>query len=133
MRWRSPHPHLTAATLPAANIVRPCAPAAQVCLGWYGCIDKHLAKYSALLNREGYACMRGILPSLAVFSPFAWPRRRWAARLLDAVAAADPSGARPLVFYAFSNGALGCCQAAVVAAAQTLYPPSLTPPPLPRP
>lgn len=85
---------------------RPSRPALQVLLGWYGCLDKHLAKYASLLEREGYPLLRGILPGHAVFSPFAFPRRRWAARLLDAVAAVDPAGRRPLVFYAFSNGEL---------------------------
>lgn len=73
-------------------------------LGWYGCQDKHLSKYSSLLEKQGYPSLRGILPGHAVFSPFAFPRRRWAAHLLDAVAAVDPQGRRPVVLYAFSNG-----------------------------
>lgn len=76
----------------------------QVVLGWYGCQDKHLSKYSSLLEKQGYPSLRGILPGHAVFSPFAFPRRRWAASLLDAVAAVDPEGQRPVVLYAFSNG-----------------------------
>ena len=51
--------------------------------------------------------MRAILPPLAVFSPVAVPRRRFAARLLDYLGAVDPQGARPVVFYVFSNGGWG--------------------------
>ena len=87
---------------PLAILPSPACP--QVVLGWYGCQDKHLSKYSSLLEKQGYPSLRGILPGHAVFSPFAFPRRRWAARLLDAIAAVDPQGRRPVVLYAFSNG-----------------------------
>lgn len=76
-----------------------------VCLGWFGADDRHLAKYCALLARSGYPILRGTLPGAAVFSPFAWPRRRFARRLLDAIdATVDPSSSQRIVFYVFSNG-----------------------------
>lgn len=46
------------------------------------------------------------MPGAAVFSPLAAPRRRYAAALLDRVREVDPQGQRPLVLYAFSNGAV---------------------------
>lgn len=91
--------------LPISSARHP--PPLQVVLGWYGCADKHLSKYASLLEKHGYPSLRGVLPGHAVFSPFAFPRRRWAARLLDAVAAVDPEGQRPVVLFAFSNGEAG--------------------------
>lgn len=73
-------------------------------LGWYGAKDRHVAKYSSLLAKEGYPSVRGVLPGPAVFSPLPFPRRRFAAALLNYLGAVDPPGERKLVFYAFSNG-----------------------------
>lgn len=89
----------------------------QLTLGWYGAQDRHLAKYAALLNKEGYRVLRGTMPGSAVFSPWAWPRRRYAAALLDQVREMDPAGQRPLVLYAFSNGASVCAAGRAAAAA----------------
>lgn len=81
----------------------------QVVLGWYGSQDRHVAKYSDLLNKQGYAAVRAILPNAAVFSPIDRPRRRFAAHLLDFLDSLSPTlGDRKIVFYAFSNG--GCPQ-----------------------
>lgn len=80
----------------------------QVVLGWYGAQDRHVAKYSGLLEKEGYPSVRGVLPGPAVFSPLPFPRRRFAAALLNYLAALDPHGERKLVFYAFSNGEAPC-------------------------
>jgi hypothetical protein len=76
-----------------------------VVLGWYGAQDKHVAKYSALLNKRGYPTVRAIMPRTAVFSPFLGPRRRFAAQLLDFLdSLGTDMGQRRLCFYSFSNG-----------------------------
>ena len=89
---------------PAAPTSRPLPLRLQVVLGWYGAQDRHVAKYAGLLAEEGYPSLRGVQPGAAVFSPLPLPRRRYAERLLGSIAAADPQGQRPIVFYAFSNG-----------------------------
>ena len=43
-------------------------PAHQVLCGWYGCQDKHLAKYSAVVNRLGCHTLRVQMPPATVFS-----------------------------------------------------------------
>ncbi|KAL4451872.1 hypothetical protein ABPG75_007534 [Micractinium tetrahymenae] len=88
------------------TIPQGCEPNAPlvVVLGWYGAQDRHVAKYTSLLEKEGYPSVRGVLPGPAVFSPLPLPRRRFATTLLEYLAAVDPPGERRLVFYAFSNG-----------------------------
>ena len=85
---------------------RPAPPRfrAQVLLGWVGSKDRFLAKYSEFLGDAGYPTIRGICPTSSIFSPLPFLRRRWARDLLRFVLAVDPGGARPLVFYPFSNG-----------------------------
>jgi hypothetical protein len=86
-------------------LAQPALRLPQVVLGWYGSKDRHVAKYSELLNRQGYAAVRAIMPNAAVFSPFDGPRRRFAARLLDFLDSLSPTlGDRKIVFYIFSNG-----------------------------
>jgi hypothetical protein len=43
-------------------------PRAQVLCGWYGAQDKHLAKYSELVNGLGYHTLRVQMPPATVFS-----------------------------------------------------------------
>lgn len=75
-------------------------------LGWFGCQDRYLAKYSELLKGLGYSSVRAICPPWRVFSPTHHPRRAWAAQLLRNLEAVDAAhGAqRRWVVYAFSNG-----------------------------
>lgn len=40
-----------------------------VVLGWYGAQDRHVAKYSALLNKEGYPTVRTTLPGPSPHRP----------------------------------------------------------------
>lgn len=76
----------------------------QVLAGWVGAQDRHLAKFSGLLNRAGYATVRGVMPTPAVFFPTQHPRRRWTEALLDFVDALDPGRRRPLVLWWVGGG-----------------------------
>ena len=66
----------------------------QVLMGWVGCQDRHLRKYSDVLNAAGFATLRTICPKLRLFAPIPAVRRAWAARVLDYVAATGLSDTR---------------------------------------
>lgn len=91
------------------NLTMPPGSAADapliVLLGWFGAKDRFLSKYSQFLNEAGYPTLRAICPPAAIFWPHPAPRRRFAATLLRFLAVVDEGApARPIIFYAFSNG-----------------------------
>jgi len=76
-----------------------------VLLGWMGCKHQVLTKYSNFLEDAGYPTVRAILPTSLVFSLNVSPRRTWTADLLKFIAVIQKGcPARPVIFYAFSNG-----------------------------
>ena len=101
--------------------------------GWYGCQDKHLAKYSAVVNALGAHTLRVQMPPITVFSLLCvalralalasrpsrranarhirrrirspGPRRAFAERLLSFLRSPGVlPPSRPLLYYFFSNG-----------------------------
>ena len=73
-----------------------------VVLGWFGAQDKHLKKYSDLLEGAGFATGRCIAPTSVVFGTRA-SQRAYALQVLNATLA-DSTPALPIAFYIFSNG-----------------------------
>ena len=73
-----------------------------VVLGWLGAQDKHLKKYSDLLEEAGFATGRSIAPKSVLFGTRA-SQRTYALQVLSATLA-DSAPALPIAFYIFSNG-----------------------------
>ena len=73
-----------------------------VVLGWLGAQDKHLKKYSDLLEEAGFATGRSIAPKSVLFGTRA-SQRTYALQVLSATLA-DSAPALPIAFYLFSNG-----------------------------
>ena len=80
-------------------------------LGWFGAQNRHMAKYAEAVLAAAAASSRrvdvayGVCPGWAVFSPTAYPRRRFGENILRAVEEVlRDSGPRPVYVYAFSNG-----------------------------
>ena len=73
-----------------------------VVLGWFGAQDKHLKKYSDLLEAAGFDTGRCIAPTSVVFGTRA-SQHAYALQVLSATLA-DSAPARPIAFYLFSNG-----------------------------
>ena len=71
-------------------------------LGWLGAQDKHLKKYSDLLEEAGFATGRSIAPKSVLFGTRA-SQRTYALQVLSATLA-DSAPALPIAFYLFSNG-----------------------------
>jgi hypothetical protein len=71
-------------------------------LGWFGAQDKHLKKYSDLLEAAGFDTGRCIAPTGVVFGTRA-SQRTYALQVLSATLA-DSAPALPIAFYLFSNG-----------------------------
>ncbi|XP_028667097.1 transmembrane protein 53 [Erpetoichthys calabaricus] len=77
-----------------------------ILLGWAGCKDKHLAKYSSLYNKQGCIAIRYTAPSKAVFlyEPFGSKQLlSIAGKLLDLLLDYEVQE-NPLLFHVFSNG-----------------------------
>ena len=73
-----------------------------VVLGWFGAQDKHLKKYSDLLEAAGFDTGRCIAPTSVIFGTRA-SQHAYALQVLSATQA-DSAPARPIAFYLFSNG-----------------------------
>ncbi|KAG7667563.1 putative Transmembrane protein 53-B [Nannochloris sp. 'desiccata'] len=76
-----------------------------VLLGWLGCQDRFLCKYSDFLENAGYPTLRAICPPAAVMAPHPAPRRSLAKDILRFISVIDEGDmSRPIIFYVFSNG-----------------------------
>ena len=73
-----------------------------VVLGWFGAQDKHLKKYSDLLEAAGFDTGRCIAPTSVIFGTRA-SQRTYALQVLSATLT-DSAPALPIAFYLFSNG-----------------------------
>ncbi|NXC39619.1 TM53B protein, partial [Penelope pileata] len=77
-----------------------------VLLGWAGCRDKHLAKYSAIYSREGCTVIRYTAPWRMIFFSESFGIRSLrtpARRLLELLFDYSVEN-RPVLFHIFSNG-----------------------------
>lgn len=74
-----------------------------VLLGWYGCQDKHLAKYSSIYQSKGFITMRYTLPHDYLFSIKKSSTRDVALKLLEAFFDLGLQE-NPIFFHVFSNG-----------------------------
>lgn len=75
-----------------------------VLLGWAGCKEKHLAKYSPIYEKKGYITVRVIVPTQTLFFQF-YKVTSVAEGLLD-VLREKGLASHAVVFHVFSNG--GC-------------------------
>ena len=79
-------------------------------LGWAGASPRHLQKYSSMVKQEwnvagDLKCIESVMPVTYIFSPFTWPRRQWAAELLESISETVAGCDSPVILlYAFSNG-----------------------------
>ncbi|XP_068605088.1 transmembrane protein 53 [Brachionichthys hirsutus] len=77
-----------------------------VLLGWAGCKDRHLSKYSSIYNEQGCVTIRYTAPLNTVFisEPFGYKELKGAAlRLLEMLFDYEVEN-RPIFFHTFSNG-----------------------------
>ncbi|XP_028833733.1 transmembrane protein 53 [Denticeps clupeoides] len=77
-----------------------------ILLGWAGCKDKHLSKYSNMYNEQGCVTICYIAPLKTVFisESFGYKElRRTASRLLEILYDYEVEN-RPVLFHVFSNG-----------------------------
>lgn len=65
-----------------------------VILGWAGAQDRSLRKYAELIASYGLPSVRSVQPTGHIFSPVAWPRRRWAEALLSFITSRHLSAPR---------------------------------------
>ncbi|XP_041475840.1 transmembrane protein 53-A-like [Lytechinus variegatus] len=72
-------------------------------LGWYGCQDKHLAKYGSIYQSKGFITIRYILPHDYIFSRKKNAIRNVALKVLEAFFDLGLEE-NPIFFHAFSNG-----------------------------
>ncbi|XP_041133854.1 transmembrane protein 53 [Polyodon spathula] len=77
-----------------------------ILLGWAGCKDKHLAKYSYIYNEQGCITIRYTAPWKAVFFSEAFGSKKLleiARKLLDLLYDYEVES-HPILFHVFSNG-----------------------------
>ncbi|KAK6484248.1 transmembrane protein 53-like [Huso huso] len=77
-----------------------------ILLGWAGCKDKHLAKYSSIYNEQGCITIRYTAPWKAVFFSEAFGSKELleiARKLLDLLYDYEVES-NPILFHVFSNG-----------------------------
>ena len=78
-----------------------------VLIGWYGALDRHLKKYSDLLEGHGYCTARCVAPTHVTFGVTRGPQRDFARRLLCSLKyerSQRSAGSTPVAFFCFSNG-----------------------------
>eukprot|EP01024_Parvocaulis_polyphysoides_P011157 TRINITY_DN1391_c2_g1_i1.p1 TRINITY_DN1391_c2_g1~~TRINITY_DN1391_c2_g1_i1.p1 ORF type:complete len:319 (-),score=33.47 TRINITY_DN1391_c2_g1_i1:648-1583(-) len=71
-------------------------------MGWFGCSDRYLKKYSEVLSDMGWSSLRIILPGLRVFNTYQ-SQFPYAATILDLILETGLHTNRKLVLMAFSN------------------------------
>ncbi|KAL0966071.1 hypothetical protein UPYG_G00290530 [Umbra pygmaea] len=77
-----------------------------ILLGWAGCRDKHLTKYSSIYNKQGCVTIRYTAPLKTVFvsEPFGYKElSNTAKKLLEILYDYDVENS-PILFHVFSNG-----------------------------
>eukprot|EP00803_Ostreobium_quekettii_P005072 evm.model.scf_277.4 EVM.evm.TU.scf_277.4 scf_277:25704-30844(-) len=74
-----------------------------VLMGWLGCEDRHLKKYSDVVKGMGYSIVRTTCPSSVCMSYSAAPTTAYAKDVLDFLVASGLDTRRQMVFYIFSN------------------------------
>ncbi|XP_076829043.1 transmembrane protein 53 isoform X2 [Brachyhypopomus gauderio] len=77
-----------------------------ILLGWAGCRDKHLSKYSAIYNQQGCVTVRYTAPLRTVFisESFGYKELRSTAHKLLEILYDYEVENNPIVFHVFSNG-----------------------------
>lgn len=74
-----------------------------VLMGWLGCEDRYLKKYSDVVKGMGYSIVRTICPTSVCMSYSSAPTAAYAEDVLDFLVSSGLDTRREVVFYIFSN------------------------------